>query len=138
MAKPGIHVAQAIILNATVMGSSTIELDEEALNNKEPFEYSTTMGSSIIDMTRICPSGDQPKTKHTIIIDTVMGKTSLKLNKNCAFCVHSQGSLSNVTLPDGSTMTSGSRTFCSRPEISTLDLEIHAHTVLGTLDIILV
>lgn len=124
--------------DSTTMGSSTIELDETALNNKEPFEYSTIMGNSIIDLTRIYPSSSEQKTKHTLIIDTVMGKTILKINKHCTFCIHAQGSLGSVVLPDGSTMISGSRVFHSHPEITTPDLEIHAHTVMGSLEVIVV
>lgn len=123
--------------NSTIMGSATIEVDETAFTNKEPFEYRTTMGNSIIDMTRICPTDGQ-KTKRIVLIDTIMGKTILKINKNCAFCIHAKVSLSNVKLSDGTIMNSGMRIFCSHPDVSIPDLEIHALTVMGELEIITV
>ena len=120
------------------MSSATIEVDEESFNNSEPFEYRTTMGNSIIDMTRIYPTDEQPKKKHIILIDTHMGKTILKINKKCTFCIHARGTMSNVTLPDGSVMTPGSQIFCSQQGNTTPDLDIYALTVLGSLDIIVV
>ncbi len=120
---------------STTMGSSTIKVDQETIDKKDPLEYSITLGSTVIDLSSITPSLEQPQKKHTLIIDTVMGKTIVKINKHCPFCIHAQGTLSSAVLPDGSIMTSGTRTYCSHDETTTPVLDIHARTVLGALEI---
>lgn len=120
------------------MGSSTIILDENSLNQKDPFEYSTTMGSTIIDLTRVYPSQTEPKITHTLRINTATGKTILKINKSCSLNLHADSSLGNVILPDGSKISSGSHMLGSQSAGGAADFELYAHTVLGELEIILV
>ena len=124
--------------HTTVMGSSTIVLDENSLKQQDPFEYSTTMGETIIDITRIYPSQEEPKVTHTLNINTTMGKTILKINKASTINIHADSSLGNVILPDGSKISSGSHRLSSQPDSSPTDIELYAHTILGELEIKLV
>ena len=120
--------------HSTVMGSSTIVLDENGLKQKDTFEYATTMGSTVIDVTRVYPSQEQPKITRSLRIETTMGKTILKINKACSITIHADSSLANVVLPDGSKICSGTQTLGSQPA----DIELYAHTVLGELEIVMV
>ena len=124
--------------NTTTMDSVILEINEGMLRDKQPFSYATTLGSTIIDMTHIYQSDKQPKTQHTIILDTTLGNTTLKINKNYSFCIHIHGSLGHITLPNGQHGAFKKHTFCHPEQSTTYDLEIHAHTVLGSLDIALV
>lgn len=123
--------------NTTTMNSATVEINEDMLKNQD-FSYTTTCGSTIIDMTRIYHTDEQPRIKHSITLDTTLGNTTLKINKNYSFCIHMHGSLGHITLPNGQHGTFKNHMFCHPENSATFDLEIHAHTVLGSLDIVLV
>jgi hypothetical protein len=124
--------------NSTTMDSLIIELTEDTFKTNDPFEYTTTLGSTIIDMTHLYQTEDLPKIKHKVIIDTTLGSTTIKINKNYKFCIHTHGTLGHITLPNGQHCAPRAHLFCHPEDGTDFDLEIHAHTVLGGLDIILV
>jgi predicted membrane protein len=124
--------------NSTTLNSTILELNEDVFRDKEPFEYTTTLGTTIIDLTNVYPREDLPKKKHTIMLDTVLGKTILKINKSYAFCIHIQGTGAHVELPHGQKKHIRNHVFCNPEGCTNPDLEIHAHTTFGSLEIELV
>lgn len=124
--------------HSTVMGDSTTILDEQSLKQKNPFEYSTTMGAAIIDISSVYPSEETSKIPHTLNISTTMGKTTIKINKTCKVTINANSSLGNVVLPDGSKICTGSHVIGSQTQHETADIHINARTTLGELEIKLV
>ena len=123
---------------STTLDTVTLELNEETLKDKDPFEYTTTLGNTTIDLTNVYSREDMPRTKHTFVIDTVLGKTVLKINKSYSFCIHIHSTGAQVELPHGQKLHAKNHLFCSPEGCTNPDLEIHAHTTLGNLEIILV
>lgn len=123
---------------STTLDAVTLELNEETLKDKEPFEYTTTLGNTIVDLTNVYSREDLPKNKHTLIIDTVMGKTVLKINKSYSFCIHVHGTGAQIELPQGQKLHTRNHVFCNPEGCTNPDLEIHAHTTFGSLEIVLV
>lgn len=124
--------------NTTTLDTLIVEINENMVSEKEPFEYTTTLGSSVIDLTRFYVNEPQQKNSHTIFINTRLGHTILKINKNYAFCINTHGTLSHVTLPHGQNHKTNTHIFCNHTDNLVPDIQIYAHTVLGHLDIVLV
>jgi predicted membrane protein len=124
--------------HSTTLDTVNFELNENTLHDQEPFEYTTTLGTTIIDLTNIYSLEDSPKNKHTLAINTVLGKTIIKINKSYSFCIQAHGTCSHIALPHGQKLHTNSHTFCHPEDCTTPDIQIHAHTVLGTIEIVLV
>ena len=99
----------------TCAGSSYNLLDDTILKEqKSPFDYKTIMGKSVIDLTHLTAESIRATGTQLIVhVDTVFGKTILKLNKTIPVRIVPKGGFAKVTTPDHSTMVFGTHTFNS-------------------------
>lgn len=116
----------------TCMGTSHVSVDAETLNAQtSPLDYKTIMGQSIIDLTHLSPESIRATGAQLVVhVDTVFGKTILKLNKNIPVHIVAKGGFAKVTTPDNSIMVFGSHLFNSHVNEQPL-IVIYTSTVFG-------
>jgi predicted membrane protein len=122
---------------ATCMGTSHISIDQTTLNQQRtPFDYSTVMGKSIIDLKSLTAEAIRAKgAPLTMHIDTVMGSTTIILNKQVPTRVIAKGGCAKVSTPDDCIMACGSHIFNSHVNEEPVII-IYTSTVMGETEVI--
>lgn len=123
---------------ANWMGAATIDFDvETASKSINQSEFNTVMGSTDLDLTRITPSS--VPTNHIpldININTVFGKTLVKISKDTPVRIDVRGAFSGSQLPNNSSIAFGSHTYISHPDVQFIPVRIVTSTVFGALEIV--
>lgn len=121
---------------STTMGSSAIKVEDENLTGQgEPLEYKTVFGKSIVDLRSMSIEKLRSLGSPLIVtIDTVFGKTDVKLNKDVPVRIFVKGAFGNSVLPDSSSIVFGSHTYSSHGAESPLML-IYVSTVFGATEV---
>lgn len=121
---------------STTMGTSSIKVDDESFENQdEPLEYKTVFAKSSIDLRSMTVEKlKSMKSPLVVNIDTVFGKTEVKLNKDVPVRIFIKGAFGNSVLPDSSSIVFGSHTYNSHGGDSPLML-IYISTVFGSTEV---
>lgn len=121
---------------STCMGSSRIHVEEDALyNQKAQLSYQTVMGHSQVDLTHITPESlKAASTPLTVNVDTVFGKTELKLNKNVPVRIVGKSAFGKTKFPNDASIAFGTYTYQNPPEELPL-MNVYVSTVFGETDI---
>lgn len=124
--------------HSNCLGKAEIIIDAATVAQQHSnYEYSTILGSSIIDLSHLRPEDiSADKTPLIITANTVLGKTDLKINKNIATRINAHGVLSGTNLPDGTAVTMGSHIYSSHAAPVAPQIVISTNTVLGGLEVV--
>lgn len=123
---------------ANWMGTATIDFDvAKAAQTITRSEFNTVMGATDLDLSQIRP--DSLATAHMpfdIAINTVFGKTVVKISKDTPVRIDARGAFSDSKLPDHTHITFGSHTYLSHADAQSIPVRISTNTVFGALEII--
>lgn len=121
----------------TCCGTCNIHVDERALNaDSMPLEYSTVFGSARIDLSDLTVELLKKQGVTTVIsINTIFGKTELKLNKQVPVRIIGKSAFSKTSFPDNTMITFGTHTYLSHDPAEIPLVLIQANTVFGALEI---
>lgn len=119
-------------------GSADITFDiAEAAQDTGRAEFSTVMGSTDLDLSQIkldsLPANRLPL---TIDVNTVFGKTIVKINKDTPVRIDVRSAFAGTELPDHTNISFGSHTYVSHQDAAVAPLHISTSTVFGGLEII--
>ncbi|HBL98190.1 TPA: hypothetical protein DDZ86_00935 [Candidatus Dependentiae bacterium] len=119
------------------MGTANVLLDEQTLIQSSGLcEYLTVMGSTTLDLSHITPEILAKTTNSiTMSIDTIMGKTIVKINKDVPIRINARGAFSGTALPDGDAIVFGARSYFSHGPTVAPRITINTSTVMGSLSI---
>lgn len=133
----GAYCRQSSSTCNTCCGKSDIKVDAQTLNtDSTPLEYSTVFGSACIDLTDLSLDALRNKGATTFIsINTVFGKTELKLNKNVPVQIIGKCSFGKTSFPDNTMITFGTHTYLSHGQSEAPLVIIQTNTVFGDLEI---
>lgn len=121
---------------STCMGNSKIHVDQETIRQqKAQLEYHTIMGNAEIDLTHLTPDVLKINVEPLIVnIDTVFGKTELKLNKLTPVRIIGKSAFGKMQFPNATSITFGTHTYHSHQNEPALMI-IYASTVFGATEI---
>lgn len=123
--------------HSNCLGKAEIIIDGATIaQHQTNYEYSTILGSTIIDLSHLRPEDiSAEKTPIMVTINTVLGRTDIKTNKNIATRINAHGALSSTDLPDGTNVVMGSHIYSSHAAPAAPQIIISTNTVLGGLEV---
>lgn len=120
------------------MGGATIDFDvATAAQTIARSEFNTVMGATDLDLSHIkpesLPANHMPLDIH---INTVFGRTVVKISKDTPVRIEVRGAFSGTHLPDHSNIAFGSHTYMSHQDAPFVPVRISTNTVFGALEVI--
>lgn len=119
--------------HTTWFGSADIHLDSKIISQPGiPHEFSTVFGSTVLDLSHLKQENfTQTNIPLMLTVNTVFGKTVIKINKDIPITITSKSSFASSVLPDQSNTSFGSSVYNSHPHSTPAQIIMTTNTVFG-------
>lgn len=121
----------------TCFGNCNIHVDDRMMSQDSmSLEYATVFGNSVIDLSDLTLEAMQRRADVLLVsINTVFGKTDLKLNKDIPVRIVGKSAFAKTSFPDGNMVTFGTHSYTSHAAAQMPLIVIQSNTVFGNLEI---